>query len=39
MAHQYHCERAELEWVNDETIKINGVELNVKKENYDYRRK
>jgi Family of unknown function (DUF5412) len=36
---QYHCENAEMEWLNDETIKINGIELNVKKETYDYRRK
>lgn len=36
---QYHCEEADMEWLNDETIKINGVELNVKNETYDYRRK
>lgn len=36
---QYRCEKAEMEWLNDETIKINGIELNVKNEIYDYRRK
>lgn len=36
---QYPCEEADMEWLNDETIKINGVELNVKNETYDYRRK
>lgn len=35
---QYRCEKSEIEWLNDETIKINGIELNVKKEIYDYRR-
>ena len=36
---QYRCEKAEMEWLNDDTIKINGIELNVKSEIYDYRRK
>jgi hypothetical protein len=36
---QYRCEKAEMEWLDDETIKINGIELNVKNEIYDYRRK
>ena len=36
---QYRCEKAEMEWLNNETIKINGIELNVKNEIYDYRRK
>jgi hypothetical protein len=36
---QYRCESAEMEWLDDETIKINGVELSVKNEIYDYRRK
>ncbi|MGG7144172.1 DUF5412 family protein [Clostridium nigeriense] len=36
---QYHCEKAELEWISDEVIKINGIKLNIKKEIYDYRRK
>ena len=36
---QYRCEKANMEWLNDEVIKINGKELNVKNEIYDYRRK
>ena len=36
---QYRCEKAEMKWLNDETIKINGIELNVKNQVYDYRRK
>jgi hypothetical protein len=36
---QYRCEKAEIEWLNDEIVKINGVELNIKNEIYDYRRK
>ena len=32
-------EKADMEWLNDESIKINGLELNVKNEIYDYRRK
>jgi hypothetical protein len=36
---QYHCEEADMEWLNEERIKINEVELNVKTEIYDYRRK
>jgi Family of unknown function (DUF5412) len=36
---QYRCDIAEMEWLSDETIKINGIELNVKKDVYDYRRK
>ena len=35
---QYHCEEAEISWINDETIKINGIKLNVKNQIYDYRR-
>ena len=36
---QYRCQKAEIEWLNEESIRINGVELNVKNEIYDYRRK
>ncbi len=36
---QYRCEDAEIEWVNGTTVVINGVELNVKKDTYDYRNK
>lgn len=35
---QYRTTKAEMEWLNDETIKINDKELNVKNEIYDYRR-
>jgi len=35
---QYHCEKVKLEWVDNKTIKINGRELNVENEIYDYRR-
>ena len=34
---QYHCEKADIEWLNDKTVKINGIQLNVKNEIYDYR--
>jgi len=34
---KYHCEKADMQWLDDETIKINGVELKVKNEVYDYR--
>lgn len=34
---QYHCYDASIVWIDDETIQINGVELNVKKDTYDYR--
>jgi hypothetical protein len=35
---QYRCEKVEMEWLNNKVIKINGIELNVKNEVYDYRR-
>jgi hypothetical protein len=35
---QYHCQNAKLEWVDNKTIMINGRELNVENEIYDYRR-
>ncbi len=34
---QYHCEEADIVWVDEHTVQINGVELNVKKDTYDYR--
>lgn len=34
---QYHCSEAEIEWKDEQTIIINGVELNVLKDSYDYR--
>ena len=33
----YHCTEAEIEWIDEKTIAINGVELNVTKDTYDYR--
>ncbi len=33
----YHCTKAEIEWIDEKTIAINGVELNVTKDTYDYR--
>ncbi|WP_017414946.1 MULTISPECIES: DUF5412 domain-containing protein [Clostridium] len=35
---QYHCEKADMEWLNEDIIQINGVELKVKNEVYDYRK-
>lgn len=34
---QYHCEEADIVWVDEYTVQINGVELNVEKDTYDYR--
>lgn len=34
---QYHCNKADIAWLDEETVQINGVELNVKKDTYDYR--
>lgn len=34
---QYHCEDAAIVWVDGKIVKINGVELNVEKDTYDYR--
>ena len=34
---QYHCETAHIVWLDEYTVQINGVELNVKKDTYDYR--
>lgn len=36
---QDRCEEAEMEWLNEDTIVINGIKLNVNNEIYDYRRK
>ena len=35
---QYNCEKAEISWINDETVKINGIQLEIKNEIYDFRR-
>jgi len=34
---QYHCSDAAIKWTDDENVVINGVELNVLKDEYDYR--
>lgn len=34
---QYHCSKADIIWLDEETVQINGAELNVKKDTYDYR--
>ena len=34
---KYHCEDVSIQWLDDETVKIDGVELNVRKDTYDYR--
>lgn len=35
---KYHCDEVDIMWIDDHTVQINGVELNVKKDTYDYRR-
>lgn len=35
---QYHCTKADIVWLDEQTVQINGVVLNVKKDIYDYRR-
>lgn len=34
---QYRCDDAEMEWLDDTTVVINDIELNVKKDKYDWR--
>ena len=34
---QYHCTKADIIWLDEDTVQINGVELNVKRDTYDYR--
>lgn len=34
---QNRCDEAEIEWLDETTVIINGIELNVKKDIYDYR--
>ena len=34
----YHCSTADIEWLDDKTVNINGIELDVTKDSYDYRR-
>ena len=34
---QYHCDEADIIWIDEYTVQINGVKLNVQKDIYDYR--
>jgi len=34
----YHCSAAVIQWLDDKTVSINGIELDVTKDLYDYRR-
>ena len=34
----YHCSTADIEWLDDKTVSINGIKLDVTKDSYDYRR-
>ena len=34
---QYRCTKADIIWLDENTVQINGVELNVKRDTYDYR--
>ena len=34
---QYRCENADIIWLDEQTVQINGVKLNIKKDTYDYR--
>ena len=34
---QYRCKKADIVWIDEQTVQINGVKLNVKKDTYDYR--
>lgn len=34
---QYRCSEAEIEWIDEATVSINGIKLDVKKDTYDYR--
>ena len=34
----YHCSTADIQWLDDKTVSINGIELDVTKDKYDYRR-
>ena len=34
----YHCRTADIRWLDRKTVCINGVELNVKRDIYDWRR-
>ena len=34
---QYHCDKVDVVWVDEQNVRINGVALNVKTDIYDYR--
>ena len=34
----YHCSTADIQWLDDKSVSINGIELDVTKDKYDYRR-
>jgi len=34
----YHCTTANIQWLDDKTVSINGIELDITKDLYDYRR-
>ena len=34
---QYKCQEADISWVDEQTVQINGVKLNVIRDTYDYR--
>ncbi len=34
----YHCQSSNIQWLDNKTVSINGVELDVTKDLYDYRR-
>ena len=34
---QYHCQDADILWVDDDTVQINGIALDVERDTYDYR--
>ena len=36
---EYRVENAEVEWLDEDTVMINGVQLDVPDEKYDFRRK
>ena len=33
----YHCEEADIEWIDNDNVKINGKELNIHTDYYDWR--
>jgi len=34
---QYHCDESDVYWINNNTVIINGIQLNVTKDIYDWR--